>query len=102
MEQNYHLQLPPPYNHIILGGAKPLTTHTPELYVGNDEEDKQMPGVPKFYAEWPASDVVGWKGESPAEFGKPENEGGVWTGGLSLHLVSTSGHVRTGNGRADV
>lgn len=86
--QNYHLQLPPPYNHIIIGGAKPLTVHKPDLYVLSDAEDKQFPGVPEFYADWPESDIAGWKGKGATEYAKKLNEGGVWSGGESetLHV----------------
>jgi glycine/D-amino acid oxidase-like deaminating enzyme len=78
--QNYHLQLPPPYNTIIVGGAKSVLVHNPQSYILNDSEDKQFEGVPEFYQSWPASDVVGWPGEDPAELGKNVNEGGCWTG----------------------
>lgn len=79
--QNYHLQLPPPYNHIVVGGAKPLTVHNPSSYIGSDLEDQQFDGVPEFYAAWPALDIVDWQGGNPAEFGRKRDEGGVWSGG---------------------
>lgn len=78
--QNYHLQLPPPYNTIIIGGAKAVLVHDPHAHILNDSNDKQFAGVPEFYQSWPASDVVGWEGKNPAELGKDVNEGGCWTG----------------------
>ncbi|KAF9881472.1 FAD dependent oxidoreductase [Colletotrichum karsti] len=85
---NYHLQLPPPYNNIILGGARQLLSHFPEKCDLNDEEDKQFEGVPEFFKSWPASDVVGWQGSNPAELAKDDNEGGVWTGVDSMSIDS--------------
>ncbi|KAH6886963.1 FAD dependent oxidoreductase-domain-containing protein [Thelonectria olida] len=77
---NYHLQLPPPYNNIIIGGARSLLSHYPEKCYPNDEEDKQFEGVPEFFQSWPGSDVVGWLGNNPAELAKDVNEGGCWSG----------------------
>ncbi|ODN73188.1 hypothetical protein L202_07749 [Cryptococcus amylolentus CBS 6039] len=77
---NYHLQIPPPYNTIIVGGAKSALVAHPERYILSDEEDKQLEGVPEYYAIWPTKSVVGWEGEGPAEFERAVNEGGVWTG----------------------
>lgn len=77
---NYHLQLPPPYNTIIIGGAKQLLVHTPASYIRNDSEDQQFPGVPEFYRTWPKSDIVGWDNEKPDELALPTDEGGCWTG----------------------
>ncbi|KAK5130847.1 hypothetical protein LTR08_001619 [Meristemomyces frigidus] len=77
---NYHLQLPPPYNTIILGGARQFLVHRPEDCFLNDEEDKQVAGVADFFKSWPASDVVSWPGLGPAELGKNVDEGGCWTG----------------------
>ena len=73
--------MPPPYNSIIVGGAKPLTVKSPELFVNTNEEDKQMPGVPEYYSKWPAQSIVDWKGSDPAEFERTIEQGGVWTGG---------------------
>ncbi|WVR07877.1 hypothetical protein IAU60_004920 [Kwoniella sp. DSM 27419] len=87
-DSNYHLQLPPPHNTIIIGGAKPLTVHDPAQYVNNDREDEQFKGVPEFYAGWPKRDVLGWKGEDPAPFEKETNEGGVWSGVYSASIDS--------------
>jgi len=77
---NYHLQLPPPYNAIIIGGARQLIVHRPEDCVMNDEEDKHVAGVADFFKSWPASDVTAWPGSSCAELGKEDHEGGCWTG----------------------
>ena len=55
--------------------------HAPAGFVGSDAEDKQFSGVPEYFASWPDSDVVGWKGEETAEFAKATNNGGVWSGG---------------------
>ncbi|KAF3042582.1 hypothetical protein E8E11_002494 [Didymella keratinophila] len=79
--QNYHLRLPPPYNMIILGGARPVTVHKPETCTMNDDEDQQIEGVTNYFKSWPASDVKDWPGSSRAEFGRPDDEGGCWTGG---------------------
>ncbi|KAH8597734.1 FAD dependent oxidoreductase-domain-containing protein [Bisporella sp. PMI_857] len=83
---NYHLQLPPPYNTIILGGGKSLLVHDPRTYILNDSEDKQFDGLPEFYQSWPASDVAQWPGEDPAELGKQLDEGGVWSGVMSSSI----------------
>ncbi|OBT85060.1 hypothetical protein VE02_07155 [Pseudogymnoascus sp. 03VT05] len=40
IDNNYHLQLPPPYNTVILGGGKSLLVHDPRSYILNDSEDK--------------------------------------------------------------
>ncbi|KAH5523074.1 hypothetical protein HBI52_057090 [Parastagonospora nodorum] len=67
---NYHLQLPAPFNTIMFGGARPIVIHTPDAVMMNDEEDKQFV----------ASDIKDWPGPKMAELGKPENKGGCWTG----------------------
>src|SRR5690242_10888830 len=85
MLQNYHLQLPPPYNTIILGGGKAVVAHDPRSFIHNDSEDKQFDGLPEFYKSWPASDVAKWPGKNPAELSKKLDDGGVWTGSES-HL----------------
>ncbi|TYJ54196.1 hypothetical protein B9479_005122 [Cryptococcus floricola] len=77
---NYRLQLPPPHNTIILGGGKPAIAAHPELSILSDEEDKQFPGIPEYYASWPAATIPGWEDDGPAEFEKAVNDGGVWTG----------------------
>ncbi|RDW68474.1 hypothetical protein BP5796_09131 [Coleophoma crateriformis] len=77
---NYHIQIPAPYNTIVVGGARQVLVHDPRSYIRNDSEDKQFDGVPEFYQSWPASDIVGWKGKDPAELGKRVSEGGCWTG----------------------
>lgn len=79
--QNYHLQLPPPYNTIIIGGARQLLVHTPDDCVLNDGEDQHISGVAEFFQSWPASDVAAWPLPNPAELGKEAGEGGCWTGG---------------------
>ncbi|KAL6159500.1 hypothetical protein ACJBU6_01939 [Exserohilum turcicum] len=85
---NYHLQLPPPYNTIIVGGARQVRVHHPELSLFSNNEEIQIPGVPDFYKTWAASDVKDWPGPSVAELGKQDNEGGVWTG---LHDTGPDG-----------
>lgn len=81
---NYHLQLPPPYNTIILGGGRQFTVHRPEACFPNDEEDKQISGIADFFQTWPASDVVGWQGATHAELCGDVDEGGCWTGSKSI------------------
>ncbi|OBT79094.1 hypothetical protein VF21_02492 [Pseudogymnoascus sp. 05NY08] len=83
---NYHLQLPPPYNTVILGGGKSLLVHDPRSYILNDSEDKQFDGLPEFYQSWPASDVAQWPGEGRAELAKVLDKGGVWTGVMSSSI----------------
>ncbi|OCF61472.1 FAD dependent oxidoreductase superfamily protein [Kwoniella mangroviensis CBS 10435] len=85
---NYHLQLPPPYNTIIIGGAKPLTVHDPWQYINNDKEDEQFRGVLEFYAGWPKRDIVGWQGNNPADLEKKVEDGGVWSGVYSSSIDS--------------
>lgn len=80
MVNNYHLQLPPPSNAIILGGARQYLVHRPDDCFPNDDEDKQFDGIGQFFASWPRRDVKDWSGPDSAEFGKPEDEGGIWTG----------------------
>lgn len=83
-KQNYFLQLPPPYNTIIIGGAKPLTVKDPKSYVNNDREDIQFEGVPEFYQKWPKLDIKGWKGDDEkAPLEAAVEDGGVWSGGKS-------------------
>ncbi|KAH9214283.1 FAD dependent oxidoreductase, partial [Leptodontidium sp. 2 PMI_412] len=83
---NYHLQLPPPYNTIIVGGAKQLLVHNPQSWIRSDREDKLIPGVSEFYQSWPKSDIVGWEGDDPAELGKEVGVGGCWTGVASSSI----------------
>jgi hypothetical protein len=80
------LQLPAPYNNIIIGGARSLLAHCPEKCYPNDEEDKQFEGVPEFFQSWPGSDVVAWPGNNPAELAKGVNEGGCWSGVDSMSV----------------
>lgn len=78
---NYHLQLPPPYNTIIIGGAKAVCAHYPHEWVRSDEENKLLPGVAEFYKTWPKSDIVDWPGEEDeAELALETDQGGNWTG----------------------
>ncbi|KAJ5059252.1 FAD dependent oxidoreductase-domain-containing protein [Bipolaris maydis] len=88
MINNYHVQLPPPYNVIIIGGARQLLTHYPEISILNDEDDKQAPGVADFYKTWPAADIVDWPGPKIAELGFDVEKGGSWTG---AHETSADG-----------
>lgn len=78
--QNYHLQLPPPYNTIIFGGGRQFLVHRPDACFPNDEEDKQVDGFADFCHTWPASDVKGWPDGTRAAFSKDADLGGVWTG----------------------
>lgn len=78
---NYHVQQPPPYNTLIVGGAKAVVSHYPHDWVRSDAEDRLNPGVAEFYKTWPKSDIVGWPGkEDEAELALETNEGGNWTG----------------------
>ncbi|PVH78497.1 FAD dependent oxidoreductase superfamily [Cadophora sp. DSE1049] len=83
---NYHLQLPPPYNTIIIGGAKQVLVHDPKSYINSDREDELIPGVPEFFQSWPQSDIVGWEGKDPAELGMEVEKGGCWTGVTSSSI----------------
>lgn len=79
---NYHLQLPPPYNTIILGGARAVLVHQyDECYgSGKDEEQKQFEVIPEFLATWPKRDIAEWKGGKETEFALPVDQGGIWAG----------------------
>ncbi|KZM21387.1 uncharacterized protein EKO05_0006148 [Ascochyta rabiei] len=77
---NYHLQLPTPYNTIIIGGARQLLVHKADDCVMNDEEDKHFNGVAEFFKSWPASDVKDWPDSSCAELGMEDDQGGCWSG----------------------
>ncbi|KAJ5362553.1 hypothetical protein N7541_003397 [Penicillium brevicompactum] len=85
---NYHLQLPPPYNSIIVGGARALLVHSPQECCPNDDEDKQFDGAPEFFQSWPETDVVGWPGTQPAELARDVDEGGCWSGIESTSIDS--------------
>ncbi|RDW57071.1 hypothetical protein BP6252_13886 [Coleophoma cylindrospora] len=85
---NYHLQLPPPYNTIIVGGAKQVLCHKPLSHMRSDEEDKIIDGVADFLRTWPASDIVGWEEKEPTELALPTKEGGNWTGTESSSIDS--------------
>jgi hypothetical protein len=84
ISQNYHIQLPPPYNAIIVGGGKSLLVHDPHSYILNDSEDQQFVGIPEFYQSWPAADIIDWPGEIPTKLNRCVNEGGCWSGGAIL------------------
>jgi glycine/D-amino acid oxidase-like deaminating enzyme len=88
--QNYHIQLPPPYNVIILGGARAVLVHKPDECYHCDNDDLQFENVPEFMRSWPESDVAGWDGSQPAELAREANDGGCWTGS-----EFNSGHTRT-------
>lgn len=90
MQQNYHLQLPPPSNAIILGGGRQYTVHNPEGCFPNDEEDEQFPGIADFFQSWPSADVAGWPASSPPELARDVNDGGCWTGSKCHRLLLTS------------
>jgi hypothetical protein len=79
-EQNYHIQLRPPYNAIILGGARAVLVHKPDECFNRDNDDLQFEGVPEFMRSWPESDVAGWDESQPAELARDANDGGCWTG----------------------
>ncbi|KAK2608048.1 hypothetical protein N8I77_006685 [Diaporthe amygdali] len=86
---NYHVQLPPPYNTLIIGGAKAVVAHYPHDWIRTDSEDKLQPGVPEFYKTWPKSDIVDWPGEEDeAELALNTTEGGNWTGVESTSIDS--------------
>lgn len=83
---NYHLQLPAPYNHIILGGAKSVLAHYPRLWLRQNDDDLHLPGVPEYMSTWPNEEVADWPSSfsSPTtEFALPADQGGVWTGIVS-------------------
>lgn len=75
------MQLPPPYNTLIIGGAKAVVAHYPHDWIRADAEDKLNPGVAEFYKTWPKSDIVGWPGKGDeAELSLETTKGGNWTG----------------------
>lgn len=81
---NYHLQLPAPYNAIVLGGAKAVIAHYPRKWLNDGDDSKNLPGVPEYVESWPTEEVVGWPlGGDKAELALPAQEGGVWTGLVS-------------------
>jgi hypothetical protein len=83
--QNYHLQLPEPYNAIILGGGRQLLVHKAEELFPNDEDNKQFEGMAEFFAGWGVSDVKDWPG--PKQLSRPADDGGCWTGSMSRLLM---------------
>jgi hypothetical protein len=78
--QNYHHQMPPPYNTIMIGGGRPYLAHRPEQCMLRDDDDSQMDGIAEFFKSWPARDVKDWEDEGP-ELERDVDEGGCWTGG---------------------
>ncbi|EFX05502.1 FAD dependent oxidoreductase superfamily [Grosmannia clavigera kw1407] len=86
---NYHNQLPPPYNVIVVGGAKAVCAHYPHAWLRSDDESRQLPGVPSFYKTWPKNDLVDWPALSEeTPLGLPDDQGGVWTGVESASIDS--------------
>ncbi|RMY23398.1 hypothetical protein D0867_02078 [Hortaea werneckii] len=77
---NYHLQLPPPYNAIILGGGRQFLVHRPDQCFPSARDDEQILGIAEFFESWPASDVVGGSASIPPKLAMPEDQGGYWTG----------------------
>ncbi|KAI7202434.1 hypothetical protein KC343_g5132 [Hortaea werneckii] len=77
---NYHLQLPPPHNAIILGGGRQFLVHRPDQCFLSARDDEQILGIAQFFESWPASDVVGGSASIPAKLAIPEDQGGYWTG----------------------
>lgn len=81
---NYHLQLPAPFNAIVLGGAKKVITHYPREWLKRDDDSKHLPGVPAYMETWPKNEVFAWPSDSEKqELILPAHEGGVWTGVVS-------------------
>lgn len=66
-----------------------MTVHKPETCMINDDEDQQIDGVADYFKSWPDSHVKNWPSSSRAEFGKPDDEGGCWTGGKTSPLLPT-------------
>ena len=87
--QNYHHQMPPPYNTIMIGGGRPYLAHRPEQCMLRDDDDTQMEGISEFFRSWPATDVKGWEAESP-ELERAVDEGaccdGMNNGYLYMHI----------------
>lgn len=80
--QNYHMQLPPPHNVIISGGARLPTAHNPRSHqLVSDAEDKLFEKASEYYQYWASSNIVGWPEESPVQFSRVAEDGGLWSGG---------------------
>ncbi|KAK8096276.1 hypothetical protein PG999_014298 [Apiospora kogelbergensis] len=75
---NYHLQLPAPYNAVILGGGRQYLVHRPSDCVLRDDDDQLIPGADEFFGSWPSSDVLGWPGSATQT--PLESQGGCWVG----------------------
>ncbi|PSR77498.1 FAD dependent oxidoreductase superfamily [Coniella lustricola] len=77
---NYHLQIPPPYNAIIVGGAKCVITHYPRDWIKQGDDSKHLPGVADYMRTWGAAEVFEWPQDAGSELALPAQEGGSWTG----------------------
>ncbi|KAK8875327.1 FAD dependent oxidoreductase [Apiospora arundinis] len=75
---NYHLQLPAPYNAVILGGARQYLVHRPADCVLRDDDDQHILGTDEFFGSWPSSDVLNWPESTPQT--SLEGKGGCWVG----------------------
>lgn len=72
-----------------------MLVHDPRSYILNDSEDKQFNGISDYFQSWPKSDITQWPGENFAKLGKDVNEGGCWSGGVSL--IKMSSYVSNGS-----
>ncbi|KAK4689637.1 hypothetical protein P7C73_g464, partial [Tremellales sp. Uapishka_1] len=87
---NYFLQLDPPHNTIILGGARQAQELLPvSEVVNNDEEHLQFEGCPDYFKRLANRDFIGWDGEEVTELELGDDNGGVWTGGMPRILLSS-------------
>lgn len=77
------MQLPPPHNTIVLGGAKCVIAHYPREWVKQSDDSKYLPGVAEYMATWGAAEVADWPETAPSELALPAEQGGVWTGLVS-------------------
>ncbi|KJX94368.1 fad dependent oxidoreductase superfamily like protein [Zymoseptoria brevis] len=77
---NYHLQIPPPFNTIILGGVRKVLCQHPEECYNNDKDDKYFPGVVEYCETWARRDILDWPQNESGELALPATEGGCWTG----------------------
>jgi glycine/D-amino acid oxidase-like deaminating enzyme len=84
-EQNYHLQLPEPYNDIILGGGRQLLVHKADECFPSDEDNDLFEGMGDFFASWGARDVKDWPGSR--ELSRAVDDGGCWTGSMSKSIT---------------
>lgn len=86
MQQNYHVQLPTPYNTIVVGGAKVVFEHRPSSYVDNDDEGRQIEGVPEYFHSWAKESITDWPQDMKMDFARDVRDGGCWTGGKTAPL----------------